>query len=42
MEPVVFMPTKLAGHVAKDCNHVVNSPGENTNIGGVVYQTLNQ
>ena len=29
MEPVVFMPTTLAGHVAKHCNHVVNSPDEN-------------
>ena len=35
MEPVVFMPTTLAGHVAKHCNHMVNSLDENNNIGGV-------
>ena len=35
MEPVAFMPTTLAGHVAKHCNHVVNSQDENNNIGGV-------
>ena len=35
MEPVVFMPTMLASHVAKHCNHVVNSPDENNNIGSV-------
>ena len=39
MEPVVFMPTAVAGHVAKHCYHVVNSPDENNNIGGV-YQFL--
>ena len=37
MESVVFMPTTLAGHVAKHCNHVVNSPDENNNIGGVYF-----
>ena len=36
MEPVVFMPTTLAGHVAKHCNQVVNSLDEN-NIGGVYW-----
>ena len=35
MEPVVFMPTTLASHVAKHCNHVVNSPDENNTIGSV-------
>ena len=35
MEPVVFMPTALAGHVAKHCYLVVNSPDENNNIGGL-------
>ena len=35
MEPVLFMPTKLAGHVVKHCNHIVSSPDENNNIGGV-------
>ena len=35
MESVVFMPTALAGHMAKHCNNVVNSPDENNNIGGV-------
>ena len=51
MEPAVFMPTTLAGYVAKHFNHVVNSPDENNNIGGVyspdennnigdVYRTL--
>ena len=35
MEPVVFMPTALAGHMAKHCNHVVSSPDENNNTGGV-------
>ena len=36
MELVMFMPTTLAGHMAKHCNHVVNSPDENKfNIGGV-------
>ena len=39
MEPVVFMPTMLAGHVAKYCNHMVNSPDENNNIGGVYSVT---
>ena len=29
------MPTTLAGHVAKHCSHVLNSPDENNNIGGV-------
>ena len=40
MEPVVFMPTALAGHVAKHCNHMVSSPDENNNIGGVYCITL--
>ena len=35
MEPVMFMPATLAGHMAKHCNHMVNSPDENNNIGGV-------
>ena len=35
MEPVVFMSTTLAGHVAKHCNYVVNSLDESNNIGGV-------
>ena len=35
MEPVVFMPAMLAGHMAKHCNHMVNSPDENNNTGGV-------
>ena len=38
MELVVFMPTTLACHVAKHCNHVVvNSPDENNNIGSVYW-----
>ena len=41
MEPVVFMPITLAGHVAKHCNHVVNSPDENNNIGGVYLCSKN-
>ena len=28
-------PTTLASHVAKHCNHVVNSPDENNYIGDV-------
>ena len=39
MEPVMFMPTTLAGHMAKHCNRVVNSPDENNKIGGV-YRNL--
>ena len=35
MEPVAFMPTTLAGHVAKHSNHRVNIPDETNNIGGV-------
>ena len=36
IEPVAFMPTTLAGHMAKHFNHMVNSQDENNNI-GVVY-----
>ena len=32
MEPEVFLPTKLQGHVTKHCSHVVNNPGINNNI----------
>ena len=35
MEPVMFMPATLVGHMPKHCNHVVNSPDENNNIGCV-------
>ena len=35
MEPVVLMPAALAGHAAKYCNHMVNSPDEITNTGDV-------
>ena len=34
----MFMPITLIRHVAKHCNHVVNSPDENNYI--VVYATL--
>ena len=36
----MFMPTTLGGHVAKHCNHVVNSPDENNNIGGVYREHI--
>ena len=39
MEPEVFMPATLIGHVAKYCNHVVNSPDENNIV--VVYMVDN-
>ena len=32
MEPEMSMPITLIGHVAKHCNHVVNSSDENNNI----------
>ena len=40
MEPVVFMPTTLAGHMAKHCNHMVNNWDENNNIGGVYKKAV--
>ena len=40
MELVVFTPTTLVGHMAKHCKHMVSSPDENSNIGGVYrYKT---
>ena len=41
MERVVFMPTTLADHVPKHCYHVVNSPDENNNTGGVYWVQIN-
>ena len=35
MEPEIFVPTKIIGHVALYCNHVVSSVDENNSIKNV-------
>ena len=32
MEPEVFLPSTIIGHVTQYCNHVVSSPDKNNNI----------
>ena len=32
MEPEMFLPSTIFGHVAKHFNYVVSSPNENNNI----------
>ena len=32
MEPEVFLPSKIIGHVIQPCNHVVCSPHKNNSI----------